>query len=438
VSKNKQTTQTVDSLTRSAANTVWNKAKEVANKPYEAYTGQLVAPLTPEQQRAMTMAVAGVNNNVGGDTLNSALAAVNKAAAYVPQTVKAPSAKAVSYGGAVIDPVTQMIAERLGLATQADAATVDRGSVRDATAEQGLKYMQGYLNPYEDQVVQATLADLDRSRRLALIGQEDAALGSGAYGGSRHGVADSLTNEAALRQAALTSGQLRQAGFDTAAGLGMTDATRALQAMMANQGVDLSAMNTNAGFQQQANLTNAAAQNQYGLANAEFGNQANQFNANAANTRSLSQAQLQQQAGIASMQAANEAALANAQMALSAGVANQSAGLAGANLGLSAGNALSTLSDQQRAQYFGNAGILETVGGTKQGQTQRELDSDYGQWLLAQGYPAQQLATLQSGVPTTNLGTTTTQSPSPAAVVGQILSSAGALTPELRRLLNLP
>ena len=208
--------------------------------------------------------------------------------------------------------------------------------------------------------------------------------------------------------------------------------------MMANQGVDLSAMNTNAGFQQQANLTNAAAQNQYGLANAQFGNQANQFNANAANTRSLSQAQLQQQAGIASMQAANEAALANAQMSLSARLANQTAGLAGANLGLSAGNTLSTLSDQQRAQYFGNAGILETVGGTQQGQTQRELDSDYDQWLLAQGYPAKQLATLQSGVPTTNLGTTTTQSPSQAAVVGQILDSAGALTPELRRLLNLP
>ena len=301
MSKTTQSSQTVDPLQRSAVDSIWAKAQEVANRPYEAYTGQLVSSPTAQTQAAWAMATKGALEGVGSGLLNEAADGARAVAAWHPSTVYAPTASASSYGGASIDPISQMIAERLGQATQATAATVDRGSVRDATAEQGLKYMQGYINPYEDQVVKATLADLDRSRRMALIGGEDAALGSGAYGGSRHGVADSLTNEAALRQAALTASQLHQAGFDTAAGLGMTDATRALQAMLANQGADLTAMNSNAGFQQQANLTNAAAQNQYGLANATFGNQANQYNAEAANARARAQAELQQQAGIACM-----------------------------------------------------------------------------------------------------------------------------------------
>jgi hypothetical protein len=42
-----------------------------------------------------------------------------------------------------------------------------------------------------------------------------------AFGGSRQGVVSGMTNEAALRQAATTGGQLRQQGFTQAANLGL-------------------------------------------------------------------------------------------------------------------------------------------------------------------------------------------------------------------------
>jgi hypothetical protein len=383
-----------------------------------------VADLTPDQIAAMNMIRSGVNSNAGQGLLNESITATRRAAAYKPTNVAYKNAVAQAYGGAQLGPTAQAAIERLGNATQADAAMVDRAGIRDAYADQGLKYMQSYLNPYEDQVVQNSLNDLDRSRQMAIIGGEDTALSAGGYGGSRHGVADSLTNEAALRQAASMSGQLRQAGFNTAAGLGMTDADRAIQALLANQGVDLSTMTSNAGFEQQANLANAAAQNQYGLANATFGNQANQFNAGALNSTNIAQGNLTNSAGIASMQSANQIAAANAANALQAAMSNQSAGLQAANLGLSAGNALANLSTQQRTQLFENAGALKSVGDTQYNQNQKESDFAFSEWQREQNYPTQQLSALIAGTPN-NLGSTTTQAPSQAAQWGQIISSLG-------------
>jgi hypothetical protein len=82
---------------------------------------------------------------------------------------------------------------------------------------------------------------------------------AGAFGGSRQGVAQALTNEAALREAGRTAAGLRAQGFETAAGLGMQDAARQLQAQSANQGVDMSLEQANAQLRQQASLANQQA-----------------------------------------------------------------------------------------------------------------------------------------------------------------------------------
>jgi hypothetical protein len=86
----------------------------------------------------------------------------------------------------------------------------------------GAADIQQFMNPYEEQVVQNTLADIERSRQMQALRDAQQATAARAFGGSRQGVQSALTNEAALRESARTAGQLRQAGYTQAANLGLT------------------------------------------------------------------------------------------------------------------------------------------------------------------------------------------------------------------------
>ena len=79
------------------------------------------------------------------------------------------------------------------------------------------------------------MAALERGRQGAIQQGQGAAQAAGAYGGSRHGVSDSLTNEAFARQAAETSAGLYGQGYQQAAQLRMGDIENQLRARMANQ-----------------------------------------------------------------------------------------------------------------------------------------------------------------------------------------------------------
>jgi hypothetical protein len=83
-----------------------------------------------------------------------------------------------------------------------------------------------YQNPYTQQVVDTTLADLDRSRQMAVSRDQDRAIGAGAFGGSRSGVLEAETNRAFADQAARTAAGLRQGGFDRATSLAGQDINR--------------------------------------------------------------------------------------------------------------------------------------------------------------------------------------------------------------------
>jgi hypothetical protein len=90
--------------------------------------------------------------------------------------------------------------------------------------------MQAYTNPYEEQVVNQALSDIERSRQMAQTQGAAQAVAAKAFGGSRQGVAEAETNRAAFDQAGRTAAQLRSAGFETAAGLGSRDIAAAQQA----------------------------------------------------------------------------------------------------------------------------------------------------------------------------------------------------------------
>jgi len=83
----------------------------------------------------------------------------------------------------------------------------------------GAEDIAAFQNPYESEVVQQSLQDIEQSRQMAALRDAQQATAAKAFGGSRYGVQGALTNEAALREAARTAAGLRSAGFGQAAQL---------------------------------------------------------------------------------------------------------------------------------------------------------------------------------------------------------------------------
>lgn len=121
--------------------------------------------------------------------------------------------------------------------------------------------LSAYMNPWTDSVINSGLDKLNRAREMSIVGNSQAA-GPGAWGGSRHGVADSLTNENFLDQAGSFISNLLSGGYDRATTLAGQDIGNTLNASLANQnaglqgaGLNLNAADSLAGFgQQQQNM----------------------------------------------------------------------------------------------------------------------------------------------------------------------------------------
>lgn len=98
-----------------------------------------------------------------------------------------------------------------GIARRVEQAQAPMISVGDITAN-----TDAFMNPFTSQVIDTTLADLDRANQMALNRVGTAAVGAGAFGGSRQGIAEAETNRAFADQAARTAAQLRATGFGQA------------------------------------------------------------------------------------------------------------------------------------------------------------------------------------------------------------------------------
>ena len=85
----------------------------------------------------------------------------------------------------------------------------------------GAEDIAKFYNPFQEQVVQGALGDIERTRQMQEQANMEQATRARAFGGSRQGVVSGMTNEAAIRQAATTGAQLRSAGFTQAANLGL-------------------------------------------------------------------------------------------------------------------------------------------------------------------------------------------------------------------------
>lgn len=99
--------------------------------------------------------------------------------------------------------------------------------------------LTSYLNPYTQNVIDTGVQDLNRAREMSISSGQGNATLSGAFGGSRHGVADAETNRGFLDQVGSLTANLRSAGFQNAQNAALADIGNRLTADTANQGADL-------------------------------------------------------------------------------------------------------------------------------------------------------------------------------------------------------
>ena len=268
------------------------------------------------------------------------------------------------------------------------------GAVQSAQAPQQMQVGQlattnlnPYMSPYQQQVIEAGQADIERQRQLASENLAAQAQRAGAFGGSRQAVQEGVLAGEALRQAGALSAQQRQQAFQTALQSGQFDIGQMQQARTLASQQQFQAQQLG----QQAREA-AAAREQA----------ARQGNMQAANQFALQQAQLEQAANQANYQGQFQAA------GIQSGAAGGLKGLGGQMFG----QGMQGLQQQQRA------------AAQAQAQRQQMLDAARNQTLANLGYPQQALQTgtsILGGLPRASI----TQSGSPGLF--DILSGIGSL-----------
>ena len=124
--------------------------------------------------------------------------------------------------------MTQAAANPYNQASTAQQASMARaGQGMNQTAAGG---MAAYQNPYEQAVVDKTLRDVGGAAQMGLNTLGAQASAAGAFGGSRHGIAQAEAMKGYQQQALDKVGALRQQGFNTALGASQADLNRQLGA----------------------------------------------------------------------------------------------------------------------------------------------------------------------------------------------------------------
>lgn len=151
-----------------AAQSNYKLAEQIANKPYNPYTGQTVAGTSQTTQDAYDL----FKNTLGA-------------------------------GSEALTGAGNMFAKQgAGLA----------GLNRD-----------DYMNPFINEVESKALGALDESRVKSLMGNADKAIAANAFGGSRAAIVDAVTNAEAAKSAGQLSAGLRSEGYDKATAAMLAD-----------------------------------------------------------------------------------------------------------------------------------------------------------------------------------------------------------------------
>lgn len=369
------------------------------------------------------------------------------------------------YGAAL---ASQLAALQPGFRAAEGALGAGIGSLMGAAQGFAPGNVQAFMNPYQQQVIDESLRQINRQGDIARQNLQAQAVRAGAFGGSREGIQRAELERALSEQrnAAIVGGlsqgyqsaaqqaqqafeqqqqrQLAQAqGFQGAAG--QAGSLAAQQAALGQQAAQQLAQAGQMGMQAGAQLGGFEAQRaQQALAAAQFGGNVGQQLA----SQQLSQAGLgqqaaglygnlaQQQAGLAGLYgdlAARQAGILGQQAQLGQAQAGQLGNLAQTQFGIgsqmaaglgSLGAQLSNVGLMQgqlgeAAQRLGQQDVsfLYGLGQQQQAQKQRELDALRATQLQTTYQPYQNLAFLSDiykGAPSTQMALTTQAAPTPS------------------------
>lgn len=375
----------------------WNLYGDAQNltQGYRPVAKPMLPVFNQDQQNAFQQirALPGANQPY----MNSASSAFDRALSFQPQQITPGQVNAGDYQVQSRD-----IAGGGGVtAGQGAASLVNRGNIRDvntsASPEMLQRYLAGIDPAYTQDVIDASLKDIERSRGMAQVPNSTAAAQAGAFGGTRQALLESETNRAYGDIAAKTSADLRLQRLQTALQMLDSDQGRSMQAQLANQGADTGAALANANNATQASLTNAGLTTQAGIAGGQMGLQAQMANQDAA-----------LRAGLANQNAGMQGQLANQNAGLQAGMANQNAGLQAANLGLTAGQGYGNLAQLNQAMNTQNIGLLNAAGNQQYELDAMNQDRQYQNDVAQNDQPLMNLGLLQNILQGIPYGTTTT------------------------------
>jgi len=163
-----------------------------------------VAELTPEQQQASAQAQQGLGGFM--PYMQGGLQNIQQGQQYTQQ------ARGLA-GLTREDPYGYQQAAATGLGTSIGQFTP--GTLADPDSQ-----ISAYYNPYEQQVVDVVQSDFDRARKMSDMQVAGGAVGAGAFGGSRQGIAQQEAqrnlNDAELRALASIRGQGYQSAMTQA------------------------------------------------------------------------------------------------------------------------------------------------------------------------------------------------------------------------------
>ena len=174
-------------------------AYQVSQNLMGPYSGPRVADMTAGQQAD----IAALQNNVG--STNPAFAYAQNAAA--------------------------------GL-TNYNPAQVNAGTLAGTN-------LSAYMNPFTQNVINSAMQGIDVQRQQALNQVGDQALKTGAFGGSRQGISEGVTNAGAAMQAGNLASQLQMQNYNQAVQNATNDINRNFQAQGLNQQAGLSGAGLN-------------------------------------------------------------------------------------------------------------------------------------------------------------------------------------------------
>jgi hypothetical protein len=248
--------------------------------------------------------------------------------------------------------------------------------------------VQQYMNPYMQNVVDIQKQRAATDYQIAQQQRNAAALGSGAFGGSRQAVAEAMAERDLLSR----TNEIQASGLSNA----YTDAQRMFEA---DRGANFAVQQARAA--EAARVQGAGASE---LARVQSGQAGELGRTQGINISELGRTQAGQAGELGRVQGAQATEnLARDQFGLSA--LAQSGQMAAQ---------LAALSEQARAGDIQAAQLLEIMGRSNEARSQAELDIAFEDFMRQQNYPMEQLqqfSAMINGLPVANAGTTVQQTP---------------------------